>query len=129
MIAPIEHNLHASTLPGASRAAGAIEALGRAPAQSVHDKLDRAASEAVGQLLFAPMLAELRKSPLGKRFGHGGRGEEVFGQQLDERVADIVASSAHSPATVRLREALYASLRLAERGTAAAGEPAGSNRP
>ena len=45
------------------------------------------------QMFFAPMLAEMRKLPFGKQFGHGGRMEDAFGEQLDMRIADSVARS------------------------------------
>lgn len=57
------------------------------------------------QLFFAPLLAEMRKLPFGKRFGHGGRTEEAFGEQLDLQLADAVARS--DPGfTARLAERL-----------------------
>ena len=52
-----------------------------------------AATLMVSQLFFAPMLAEMREFPFGKEFGHGGRMEEAFGEQLDQHVADAVAHS------------------------------------
>lgn len=42
-------------------------------------------------LFYEPALAELRKSPFGQEFGTGGRGEEVFGEQLDKQMALAVA--------------------------------------
>lgn len=42
-------------------------------------------------LFYEPALAELRKSPFGEKFGSGGRGEEVFGEQLDKQLALAVA--------------------------------------
>ncbi len=52
-----------------------------------------AASLLTSQLFFAPMLAEMRKLPFGREFGHGGRMEEALGEQLDMRIADTVARS------------------------------------
>ena len=54
-----------------------------------------AAALTTSQLFFAPMLAEMRKLPFGKEFGYGGRMEEAFGEQLDQRMADIVARGDH----------------------------------
>ena len=53
------------------------------------------AAQMVSELFFVPMLAEMRTFPFGNEFGHGGRGEAVFGEQLDQRVADVVASAGH----------------------------------
>jgi len=55
----------------------------------------RAAREAAAmmtsQLFFAPLLAEMRKTPFGREFGHGGRMEDALGEQLDIRIADLAA--------------------------------------
>ncbi|MBI5865545.1 MAG: hypothetical protein HZB38_13765 [Planctomycetes bacterium] len=51
----------------------------------------QAAVQLASTLFFAPMLAEMRKLPMGQKFGNGGRGEEVFGEQLDLRLADSIA--------------------------------------
>ena len=58
---------------GAVRRLGAWRALGR-KLDSGDPRLAReAASLLTSQLFFAPMLAEMRKLPFGKEFGHGGR--------------------------------------------------------
>ena len=44
-------------------------------------------------LFFAPLLAEMRKLPFGRKFASGGRTEEIFGEQLDLRIADSVAAN------------------------------------
>ena len=49
--------------------------------------LQQAASEVVGSVFFAPMLKMARDNPLKGKYGHGGRGEEVFGAQLDAELA------------------------------------------
>ncbi|MEW6250006.1 MAG: hypothetical protein AB1716_05120 [Planctomycetota bacterium] len=46
------------------------------------------------ELFFKPLLAEMRKFPLGRAFADGGRTEAVFGEQLDQRLADSVAAAA-----------------------------------
>jgi len=45
------------------------------------------------QLFFAPLLAEMRKLPFGRKFASAGRTEEIFGEQLDLRIADSVAAN------------------------------------
>lgn len=42
----------------------------------------------VGQVFFGALLAQMRGSPLKGKYGHGGRGEEVFAAQLDLTVAE-----------------------------------------
>ncbi len=49
--------------------------------------LRQAASEVVGSVFFAPMLKMARDNPWKGKYGHGGRGEEVFGAQLDMELA------------------------------------------
>lgn len=55
-----------------------------------------AAEQLVSQLFFVPLLAEMRALPFGREFGHGGRGEEVFAEQLDLRIADAAAKGDRS---------------------------------
>ncbi len=55
-------------------------------------QLRQAAVQLTSQLFFAPMLAEMRKMQQGQKFGGGGRTEEVFGEQLDLRLADAMAA-------------------------------------
>lgn len=71
-----------------------------------------AASLLTSQLFFAPLLAEMRKLPFGRQFGHGGRMEEAFGEQLDMRIADTVARS-DTGLTAQLAERLARSQRPA----------------
>lgn len=51
------------------------------------------AGQLVSELFLKPLLAEMRKFPFGREFATGGRTEAIFGEQLDERVADAVATS------------------------------------
>lgn len=41
-------------------------------------------NQTIGSVFFAPLLKGMRESPLKGKFGHGGRGEEAFGAQLDQ---------------------------------------------
>ena len=68
---------------GDSRASGV-------PKQTDQRTRDAAAS-LVSQMFFVPILQQMREMPFGKEFGHGGRGEEVFGEQLDQQLADLMA--------------------------------------
>ena len=78
---------------GATRKLGALRGLGRAIDAKDPRLVREAASLLTSQLFFAPLLAEMRKLPFGKGFGHGGRIEEAFGEQLDQQLADTVARS------------------------------------
>jgi Rod binding domain-containing protein len=53
------------------------------------------ARQLVAALFYEPMLAEMRQFPFGEKFSSGGRGEEVFGEQLDQLTAAAVSSSQH----------------------------------
>ncbi len=49
------------------------------------------AAQFVSELFYKPLLAELHASPWGAAFASGGQTEAVFGQQLEERLADTAA--------------------------------------
>lgn len=100
---------------GVQRNLAAWRGLGRAMRHDDPRQIRAAAGQLVSQLFFAPMLAEARKLPLGKGIGGGGRGEEVFGEQLDQRLADTLAATARIALTRKIES------KLAPRGTA---EPA-----
>ncbi len=52
-------------------------------------------TEFVGQTLFGSMLASMRKSVGKPAYMHGGRTEEVFQQQLDQKIVeDLTTASA-----------------------------------
>ncbi len=52
-------------------------------------------TEFVGQTLFGSMLASMRKTVGKPAYMHGGRTEEVFQQQMDQRIVeDLTAASA-----------------------------------
>jgi len=54
-------------------------------------------TEFVGQTLFGSMLASMRKTVGKPAYMHGGRTEEVFQQQLDQRIVeDMTKASADS---------------------------------
>jgi hypothetical protein len=54
--------------------------------------LRRAANEMVGVTFFGEMLKMARNSKLKSNIGHGGRGEDIFGGQLDQELARRVGS-------------------------------------
>jgi len=75
--------------------------LGGKAAASGEDATKEAFQDFVGQTLFGQMLSSMR-STIGKpAYFHGGRGEEVFQQQLDEvlveKISDASASTVADP--------------------------------
>jgi hypothetical protein len=82
------------------RALRTTEGLGRRVNAGDPRTVEKAASQMLSELFFAPMLEEMRKFPLGRDVATGGFTEEAFGQQLDQRISDTVAAS--SPALVRV---------------------------
>ena len=49
--------------------------------------LRQAVQEVVGSVFLAPMLKMARENPLKGKYMHGGRGEDIFGAQLDAELA------------------------------------------
>ena len=59
--------------------------------ESRREMLRQSVDELVGSAFFGQMLKVARNSVLKGEYGHGGRGEEVFGAQLDHELARQVA--------------------------------------
>ena len=78
---------------GDRRTLAALLAAGRKLEANDPKLVRQAAAQVVSQLFFAPLLAEMRKLPFGHKFASGGRTEEIFGEQLDLRIADSVAAN------------------------------------
>jgi hypothetical protein len=71
---------------------GAIQSLSPARVASANpaqrrQMLRQAIDEVVGATFYGPMLKMARDNPFKGEFGHGGRGEEIFGAQLDMELA------------------------------------------
>src|SRR5262249_28128322 len=64
-----------------------LRALGRRVNPHDPEQAHQTAQAMVGDMFFAPMLEEMRKLPFGKKISFGGRGEEAFGEQLDQLLA------------------------------------------
>ncbi len=47
----------------------------------------------VGSIFYGEMLKSMRNSVIQGEYGHGGRGEEVFGAQLDALLAERMGSA------------------------------------
>lgn len=88
-----------NALPVASSAtAAAAELHARAALGRKLDARDpavvrQAGEQLVAELFFVPLLSEMRRFPFGRELATGGQTEAAFGQQLDQRVADVVAGA------------------------------------
>lgn len=75
--------------------------LEKASGESSEEPLREAFRDFVGQTMFGQMLQSMRSTVGKPAYFHGGRGEEVFQQQLDqllvEELADSSASSVADP--------------------------------
>jgi len=98
-INPLSTKIPAATAPfprGAAQAtadfAGLLDTARELDA-AAQDRARTAANQLVATALVQPILEEMRSSPFKSKLFHGGRGEEVFGQQLDTVLAERIASA------------------------------------
>lgn len=105
-----------SETPTAQRPSGAVSgaqrvrflaALGRKLDAQDPAVAEQAATQLLSELFFVPLLAEMRQFPFGRELATGGQTESAFGQQLDQRVADLVAAGNNNG----LREQIVRRLR------------------
>ena len=85
-----------------TRLLAALRGVGRKIDAGDPRQVKQAATQLVSQVFFAPMLQEMRKTTFGEKFASGGRTEEAFGEQLDQRVADAVAGTGTRPLVEKL---------------------------
>lgn len=85
-------------------ATASISTLSQREAQRA--RLRSMVDEVVGLTFFAPMLKTAHSSVLKGKYGHGGRGEEVFQSQLDIEFARNIGRGVKTD----LAEALYRKL-------------------
>ncbi len=101
---PVASNISAAEPSGmmlreASRSAGAK--LGgssfhaQLDAASRSDKLRDAGNQLVSTAFVLPLLTQMRDDPFKSEMFHGGRAEEIFGQQLDVILADRITQSSN----------------------------------
>lgn len=83
---------------------GALGRLGRQQDERLAPSPRQAAELMVSQLFYQPLLAEARQSPFQTEIGSGGRGEEVFGEQLDLLLADRMSAAAQGGLIEQLAE-------------------------
>lgn len=62
-------------------------------------QLRKVSGQIVGSVFFGTLLKSMRESPLKGKYGHGGRGEEVFSAQLHEIYAERVGNSMQNGVT------------------------------
>ncbi len=58
-------------------------------------KLRDTAEHLVGNVFYGTLLKAMRESSLQGKYGHGGRGEEVFNAQLDQVLAERMGKASH----------------------------------
>ncbi|HRX85334.1 MAG TPA: rod-binding protein [Phycisphaerae bacterium] len=63
---------------------------------AAHKSLRKAADELVGEVFYGTLLRQMRDAPLKGKYGHGGRGEEVFQAQLDQVLASRAGQASNS---------------------------------
>lgn len=80
--------------------------LGGAQADAMRDRV----GEVVGQIFYGTLLREMQASKLKGRFGHGGRGEEVFQGQLGIELAMRIGRSGNNAIADRLYEEWFGRL-------------------
>lgn len=82
-----------ATHPGARRTLQLLQSMGRKLDASDPAVVQQTASQLVSELAFKPLLAEMRKFPLGRELTCGGAMDGTFAEQLDQRIADAVAQA------------------------------------
>ena len=96
---------------------GATDRVGQ-PAPPDDKKLRETIGKVVGSVFYGTLLRAMRDSTIQGKYGHGGRGEEIFSAQLH----DILAERMGTATKTGLNEGIYRSL---SRPTTAAA-PSGS---
>ncbi len=82
-------------------------------------RLRRAAGEVVGTTFYGTLLKSMRESDWKGKYGHGGRGEEVFSAQLHGVLAERLGTAQRRG----LPEALYSRLEKQQRLVSRTGAP------
>ncbi|MEM9345168.1 MAG: rod-binding protein [Planctomycetota bacterium] len=77
-------------------------------------QLREAAEKLVSTTLIMPMFERLRNDPLAVNLMHGGRGEKIFQQQMDQILSDRIASASNFD----LVDSVYKQLNSAIKGEA-----------
>ena len=84
----------------------------RSEGQGAEAQLREAAEKLVSTTMIMPMFEQLRNDPLATNLFHGGRGEKIFQQQMDQILSDRVAGATRFD----LVDAVYKQLSTAAKG-------------
>lgn len=82
--------------PAANAATDSLERK-MAPATPGQENLRETFASTVGQTFFGQMMKSMRQTVGKSKYFHGGRGEEIFQQQLDQLVVEKMSQSGSSP--------------------------------
>lgn len=66
-------------------------------------KLKEVTSQFLSAALYLPLMKQMREDPFKTEMFHGGMGEDMFNQQMDQQMADRLASSSSG----QLGESIY----------------------
>lgn len=86
----------------------------RSEGQGEDAQLREAAEKLVATTLIMPMFEQLRNDPLAANMFHGGRGETIFQQQMDQVLSDRIAGATRFD----LVDSVYNHLSAAAKGEA-----------
>lgn len=95
-------------------AANSLNALNAAATTSPkNDTLRETVGEFVGNVFYGTLMRQMEKSPIKGKFGHGGRGEDVFQSQLHMEYAKRLGRAPGDPIADRIYEAMTRGRRSA----------------
>lgn len=81
-----------------------------------HARARDAAEQLVASAFILPLLTQLRNDPFKSEMLHGGRGEEMFGQQLDTIIADRIVRKTNLPIVDSIYRAITHQPKTVTRG-------------
>ena len=93
---------------------GSIAVIGASPDEK---KLREVIGKVVGSVFYGTLLRAMRDSTIQGKYGHGGRGEEVFSAQLHDILAERMGTATRNG----LNEGIYRSLSRHTTGAGASG--------
>jgi Rod binding domain-containing protein len=92
---------------GSDRFADLLAGAGPRDAQALTEAEARThAEQLVGFALFLPLLKQARESPFRTELFHGGQGEQAFGGQMDQILAERMSKRANLPIVDRMVDQL-----------------------
>ena len=99
----IDRSTDASSSPSAASLFGSRLDHAQTAGQSEDEQLKELTEMLVSTAFIMPMFEKMRNDPLASNLFHGGRGEKVFQQQLDQVISDRISSAS----SLGLADALY----------------------